>query len=82
MQALELMAFKNNMAKVVLTTFKHNPEGLSFFTSLNYAVDETSPEDENGSSDGFCYFILSKKNPRFKAVQPVNRPNDACCGKC
>lgn len=65
MQILELMAFKNNMSKVVLTTFKHNPDGLNFFYSLNYSVDDTSPEDENGSSENFCYFILSKKNPRL-----------------
>lgn len=65
MQILELMAFKNNMSKVVLTTFKHNPDGLNFFYSLNYTVDETSPEDEDGSSESFCYFILSKKNPRL-----------------
>lgn len=66
MQILELIAFKNNMSKVILTTFKHNPDGLNFFYSLNYTVDDTSPEDDTGSSESFCYFILSKKNPCFK----------------
>uniref|UniRef100_A0A8D9A2G0 N-alpha-acetyltransferase 40 n=1 Tax=Cacopsylla melanoneura TaxID=428564 RepID=A0A8D9A2G0_9HEMI len=68
MQVLELMAFKNNMSKVVLTTFKHNPDGLNFFYSLNYSIDETSPEDDEGKSDDFCYFILSKKNPRLNKM--------------
>lgn len=67
-QALELMAFKNNMKKVVLTTFKHNTEGLNFFHSLNYTTDETSPVDENGSCEDYHYFILSKKNIHFKLI--------------
>ncbi|KAI5754593.1 hypothetical protein M8J77_009820 [Diaphorina citri] len=76
MQVLELMAFKNNMSKVVLTTFKHNPDGLNFFYSLNYTVDDTSPEDDNGSSESFCYFILSKKNPRFKSLHPADQSKE------
>lgn len=31
MQVLELMAFSNQMQKVVLTVFKHNPDGINFF---------------------------------------------------
>ncbi|KAL1465337.1 hypothetical protein WDU94_004919 [Cyamophila willieti] len=74
MQVLELIAFKNNMSKVVLTTFKHNPDGLNFFYSLNYSVDDTSPEDVEGKSDSFCYFILSKKNPRHKVTEQTKEP--------
>lgn len=38
LQILELMAFKNEMDKVVLTVFRHNPAAVSFFKSLGYAL--------------------------------------------
>ncbi|XP_014287759.1 N-alpha-acetyltransferase 40 [Halyomorpha halys] len=57
-ETIELIAFKNNMKKVVLTCFKHNPEAIEFYKSMNFKVDCTSPEDE----ESFCYYILSKPN--------------------
>lgn len=59
-QLLELVAFKHNFKKVILTVFKHNPETLEFYRSLKYTMDETSPEDDY--EEQFCYFILSKPN--------------------
>jgi len=34
LQVLELMAFKANLSKVVLTVFTHNPAAVSFFKNL------------------------------------------------
>jgi GNAT superfamily N-acetyltransferase len=46
MQILELMAFKVQMKKVMVTIFKNNTDSLEFFVNkLKYGVDETSPED-------------------------------------
>ncbi|KAG7177055.1 N-alpha-acetyltransferase 40-like [Homarus americanus] len=69
MQVLELMAFSNQMHKVVLTVFKHNPDGMAFFTKCKYEIDETSPEDTyEGSYD---YNILSKLN-KMKPTQKTS----------
>nr|CAG4636713.1 EOG090X0MNC [Eubosmina coregoni] len=62
LQTLELMAFKSNMSKIVLTVFKHNPAAVTFFKSLGYIPDETSPI--NTLEDQFDYEILSKQNKR------------------
>lgn len=59
-QLLELIAFKNNFKKVVLTVLKHNANALEFYKSMRYMIDETSPEDD--FEEQFCYFILSKPN--------------------
>ncbi|KAK9504966.1 hypothetical protein O3M35_009130 [Rhynocoris fuscipes] len=59
-QVLELIAFKNNMKKVMMTVFKHNPDALSFYRSMNYTLDETSPEDNFEAQ--YCYYIFSKAN--------------------
>lgn len=67
MQVLELIAFSNNMKKVVLTVLKNNPAS-NFFKSVNYKLDETSPEDDD--EEEFCYEILSKPNKRLIS-QPV-----------
>lgn len=37
MQILELIAFKNNMRKIVLTVLKHNPNS-KFFKAIKYDV--------------------------------------------
>lgn len=63
MQLLELIAFKNNMRKVVLTVLKNNPGSINFFQSLKYLEDDTSPEDSIDES--FCYMIVSKENKRM-----------------
>nr|CAG4646752.1 EOG090X0MNC [Macrothrix elegans] len=64
LQILELMAFRSNLVKVVLTVFMHNPEALQFFKALGYKTDETNPENTCGTQ--YDYVILSKQN--LKAV--------------
>ncbi|KOX70417.1 N-alpha-acetyltransferase 40 [Melipona quadrifasciata] len=56
MSALESMASKNKMRKVILTVLKHNPSAMQFFYSLGYKIDKTSPS----TSDQLDYIILSK----------------------
>jgi len=66
MQILELIAFKTNMEKVMLTVFRHNVASQQFFVDkLKYSVDETSPvlsvEDlVFDDLEGLSYQILSK----------------------
>ncbi|KAG0712278.1 N-alpha-acetyltransferase 40 [Chionoecetes opilio] len=69
MQVLELVAFSNQMQKVVLTVFKHNPEGMNFFKKCKYDIDETSPEDSYEESFDYC--ILSKLN-KMKPTQKTS----------
>lgn len=63
LQTLELIAFSNNMKKVVLTVLKHNHGALHFFKSMNYTMDDTCPEDSLFES--YSYVILSKLNKRL-----------------
>lgn len=65
-QLLELIGFKNNMKKVILTVFKHNTGALEFYQSMKYSLDETTPVDDY--EEQFCYFILSKHNKNANAV--------------
>jgi len=65
LQILELLAFKANLTKVVLTVFLHNPNSIKFFKSLGYKVDESSPVQT--LVEEFDYEILSKNNPRKAA---------------
>ncbi len=84
LQTLELIAFTNDMRKVVLTVFKNNSDACRFFEKLRYEVDETSPEyDENDDdSDDSChYIIMSKQNKKYitskvEAVTP--KPGNDC----
>lgn len=69
MQVLELMAFSNQMMKVVLTVFKHNPDAMAFYEKCKYEVDETSPEDN--FEETFDYSILSKLN-KMKPTQKTS----------
>uniref|UniRef100_A0A0P4WKD8 N-alpha-acetyltransferase 40 n=1 Tax=Scylla olivacea TaxID=85551 RepID=A0A0P4WKD8_SCYOL len=69
MQVLELMAFSNQMQKVVLTVFKHNPDGMNFFKKCRYDIDETSPVDSY--EETFDYCILSKMN-KMKPTQKTS----------
>lgn len=60
MQILELLAYKTEMVKVMLTTFKHNDAGTKFFReALKFEIDESSPDDPV-YEEGYCYWILSK----------------------
>lgn len=71
MQILELMAHRYGMLKVMLTTFKHNPEGQDFFRKkLKYEVDDINPEASLYEEE-FSYLILSKVIPQ-KAAAKVN----------
>ncbi|GLV40237.1 N(alpha)-acetyltransferase 40 [Carabus blaptoides fortunei] len=77
MQILELMAFTNNMKKVVLTVLKHN-KASDFFKAINYKLDETSPLDDIDNE--YPYEILSKINKKL-VVPPthVNHVHSHCC---
>ena len=63
MQVLELMAFKADMRKIMLTVFKHNEGGIKFFKGcMKYEIDETSPVDDLAKQ--YDYEILSRFNKR------------------
>jgi ribosomal protein S18 acetylase RimI-like enzyme len=53
MGVVEAIAAKEEMSKVVLTVFKANQDAMKFYETLGYAIDETSPPDED-------YTILSR----------------------
>lgn len=57
MQALESMASKYKMQKVVLTVLKNNLPALQFFYTLGFKLDNTSPLE----SEKKDYVILSKQ---------------------
>ncbi|XP_065219269.1 N-alpha-acetyltransferase 40 [Planococcus citri] len=63
LQILELIAFSNNMKKVVLTVLKNNLEAMQFFKVMNYEADETSPMDD--AFETYDYIILCKKNKKL-----------------
>lgn len=67
MQILELVAFKNNMKKVVLTVLKNNTNS-KFFKAIGYELDETSPIDDE--EETYPYEILCKVNKRLAATLP------------
>lgn len=69
MQILELLAFKTDMTKVMLTTFKNNKVSQDFFKkTMKYEVDEISPDDPL-FDDAYHYEILSK--PTKKSAKPT-----------
>nr|XP_023030225.1 N-alpha-acetyltransferase 40 [Leptinotarsa decemlineata] len=78
MQVLELIAFKNNMRKVMVTVLKNN-QYSRFFRAINYELDETSPVDDEDES--YHYEILSKINKRLAppTVVPKAQTNSHCC---
>lgn len=87
MQILELVAFRTQMKKVMVTVFKNNTVATNFFTKvLKYDVDETSPSlFDPMNDDEYCYEILSKTVQTKKAapaampaVQPVNGDSVLC----
>jgi len=78
MRTLELLAFKADMRKIMLTVFKHNPGAKKFFgEALGYETDETSPVDD--MVEQFDYDILSRFNRRKLAREEsdTNAENDA-----
>eukprot|EP00903_Cladosiphon_okamuranus_P018756 g17258.t1 len=59
MQALELLANRHGMTKVMLTVFKENTQAMSFYTKkMKYGVDKDSPS--NWDQPDEVYEILSK----------------------
>ncbi|GFU20192.1 n-alpha-acetyltransferase 40 [Nephila pilipes] len=57
MNILTLIAYKFKLVKILLTVFKNNTAGLSFYRdSLRFGRDESCPYDEEGK----CYLILRK----------------------
>lgn len=56
MQALEKMARHYGMERLVLTVLQNNEDGMRFYKTLGYDVDETSPD----KSDNCAYVIMSK----------------------
>lgn len=62
MQILELIAWKNNMRKVILTVLKNNSFS-TFFKAINYQLDESSPIDDE--DEVYTYQILSKINRKL-----------------
>jgi len=68
MQVLEIMAFKADLRKIMLTCFKHNPAAQKFFkTALKYEIDETCPIDD--VYEQHDYEIVSKFNKRKLAKE-------------
>lgn len=80
MQILELIAFKNNMRKVVLTILKNNPCSV-FFKVMNYELDESSPQDDE--EETYPFEILSKVNKRLapttSSLDNGKKLADHCC---
>lgn len=56
MTILEKMAKQYEMEKLVLTVLTNNAAGITFFKSIGFAVDDTSPE----ISENTGYQIMSK----------------------
>jgi len=84
MQVLEMLAFKADMRKIMLTVFKHNPEAENFFKkTMKYEIDETCPIDD--VVEQYDYEILSKFNKRKLALEASQATEiqttcaSACC---
>lgn len=56
MNALEKMARHFQMEKLILTVLTNNEAGITFFKSLGFGTDDTSPDANENSG----YQILSK----------------------
>merc|ERR1712079_697074 len=91
MQVLEIMAFKADMRKIMLTCFKHNPAAQKFFKgALKYEIDETCPTDD--VYEQHDYEIVSKFNKRKLAKERAeemelnkmmpNRPQTMSTSSC
>jgi len=80
MQVLEMMAFKTNMSKVMLTCFKDNKPANAFFKDkCKYTIDETSPEESLAEKiyDDYHYQILSKMMKKKEPVVALSGGGDA-----
>ena len=84
MQVLEMLAFKADMRKIMLTVLKHNPDAEIFFKkTMKYEIDETCPIDD--VVEQYDYEILSKFNKRklareaSQATEIQTTCASACC---
>jgi len=89
MQVLEIMAFKADMRKIMVTVFKHNPGAQKFFKeALKYEIDETCPVDD--VYEQYDYQIISKFNRRKlakeaaeeAAIENSSKAVNSCCNRC
>ena len=71
MQVLEMLAFKADMRKIMLTVLKHNESATKFFKShMKFEIDETNPAEDVQWNEKYNdieqidYEILSKFNKR------------------
>ena len=78
MQVLEMLAFKADMRKIMLTVLKHNEPAVKFFKSnLKFEFDETNPEKNLEWNEKYTdveqkdYEILSKFNKRKLARESM-----------
>lgn len=68
MNILELLMYKLNLYKMVLTVLKHNYNAIKFYKSLNYTVDDSDPSNDDEVVE---YEILSKLNKKYKPMNDV-----------
>ncbi|CAM9562836.1 unnamed protein product [Ascophyllum nodosum] len=72
MQALELLANRHGMSKVMLTVFKINKQAMSFYTKrMKYSIDEDSPSNWDRPDE--VYEILSKPTRHWAARASLGR---------
>ena len=78
---LELLAFKADMRKIMLTVFKHLNEQLpnSLRKPSRFEIDETCPLDD--VYEQFDYEILSKFNKRKLAREAQSENNSAAANQ-
>lgn len=80
MQVLEMLAFKADMRKIMLTVLKHNPAAKSFFKNqMKFEMDETCPTDD--VYEQFDYEILSKFNKRKLARELAAEKQEVACSQ-
>ena len=61
MQVAELVARKNGMKGVMLTTFKNNPPATAFYNKLKYNISPISPSWVNPlGAEEYTYEIMAK----------------------
>jgi len=92
MQVLEMLAFKADMRKIMLTVLKHNESATKFFKShMKFEIDETNPAEDVQWNEKYNdieqidYEILSKFNKRklmresTEALSLHSACEDKCC---
>lgn len=94
MQVLEMLAFKADMRKIMLTVLKHNEIAAKFFKShMKFEFDETNPAEDVQWNEKYTdieqldYEILSKFNKRklmreateTLSIEPHSTCKDKCC---